>query len=95
MTIMESIPEPSTPTKQTELSRDLRLKAITLHEIGWRYQAIAKHLNITIRQVQYACATRPTPQKRQCGRKPSLDNESSQILVNFVTASQEGVIVWV
>ena len=86
---MESNALPSTPTKQTEVSRDTRLKIQVLRDIGWKYSAIANQLKITIRQVQYACNTRPTPQKQLCGRKPTLDAESRQLLVSFVCASSE------
>ena len=61
--------EPSTPKRQTELTRDSRLKALTLRDIGWKYQAIASHLQCSIRQVQYACTHRPTPQKHLSGRR--------------------------
>jgi len=82
--------EPSTtPQKQKDLSRDLRLKVQTLREIGWTYSKIAEHLKITPRQVQYACSMRPTPQKKRCGRKAIIDAESLQMLVEFVCASTE------
>lgn len=59
---------PATPKKQSDLTRDQRLQAITLRDIGWKYKQIAKHLDITIRQVQYACTIgRPTPQKARSG----------------------------
>ncbi len=80
---------PTTPTKQSDLPRDLRLQAQTLKGIGWKYAKIAGHLKITLRQVQYACSHRPTPQKRLCERKPTIDAESLQILIEFVCASQE------
>jgi len=84
-----SMKPPITPTKQSDLPRDLRLQVQTLRDIGWKYSKIAEHLKITIRQVQYASTHRPTPQKRQCGRKSTIDAESLQILIDFVCASQE------
>ena len=80
---------PTTPTKQKELSRDLRLKAQTLKTIGWKYSKIADFLKITLRQAQYACFVRPTPQKTLCGRKTTLDADSRQFLIEFVCASRE------
>ena len=80
---------PKTPTKQSDLSRDLRLQARTLKEIGWKYAKIAEFLKITLHQVQYACSHRPTPQKRRCGRKSTIDAVSRQFLVEFVCASAE------
>jgi len=84
-----SMKPPTTPTKQSDLPRDLRLQVQTLRDIGWKYSKIAEHLKITIRQVQYASTHRPTSQKRQCGRKSTIDAESLQILIDFVCASQE------
>jgi len=82
--------EPSTtPQKQKNLSRDSRLKVQTLREIGWTYFKIAEHLKITLRQVQYACSMRLTPQKKRCERKAIIDAESLQMLVEFVCASTE------
>ena len=80
---------PTTPTKQSDLPRDLRLQVHTLKDLGWKYSKIAEYLKITIRQVQYASTHRPTPLKHQCGRKSTIDAESLQILVDFVCASQE------
>ena len=80
---------PKTPFKQIEISRDLRLQAQTLKEIGWKYAKIAEFLKITIRQVQYACSHRPTPQKIRSGRNATIDDNSRQILVEFVCASRE------
>ena len=81
--------QPTTPTHQTELSRDIRLQAQTLRDIGWKYSSIAEFLKISLRQVQYACTHRPTPQKLLCGRKTTIDAASRQILVDFVCASRE------
>lgn len=44
---------------------------------------------VTLRQVQYACSTRLTPQKHRCGARSAIDAESLKILVNFVCASSE------
>ena len=81
-------PPPKTPHRQKETSRDLRIKAQTLRDLEWSYAAIAKKLNITIRQVQRAVTHRPTPQKHKTGRKPKIDDFSLQILTEFVCASK-------
>lgn len=80
---------PKTPTKQSDLFRELRLQARTLREIGWKYFKIAEFLKITLHQVQYACPHRLTPQKLRCGRKPTIDALSRQFLVEFVCTSAE------
>lgn len=83
------IQRPTTPTKQSDLSRDMRLQAQTLRSIRWKYSAIADFLKITLHQVQYACSHRATPQKIRCGRKSTIDDISQQFLVEFVCASAE------
>ena len=80
---------PTTPTKQIELTRDVRLKVQTLRSIGWKYSKIAEFLDVSLRQVQYACSNRPTPQKAITGRKSKLDAVSLEILIDFVCASKE------
>jgi hypothetical protein len=82
-------PLPSTPTKQTKLTQDQRLKAETLRDIGWKYQQIADYLHCTLRQVQYACNSWLTPQKRQCGRKYMLDVLSREYIAWCVCQSPE------
>ena len=84
------MPPPSTPKKQSDLTRDQRIQVTTLREIGWSYEQIAKHLGITIRQVQYSCtAGRPTPQKKNCGPRSIISDDARQMLINFVCASAE------
>ena len=80
---------PKTPTKQSDLSRDMRLQVQTLRAIGWKYSTIAEFLKVTLNQVQYACSHRPTPQKLRCGRKSTIDAISRQFLVEFVCASKK------
>ena len=81
-------PPPKTPHRQKELDRDLRLKAQTLRDLDWTYTAISKKLGIIIRQVQYTCTHRPTPQKHTRGRKLKINDFSLQILIQFVCASK-------
>ena len=82
--------EPATPKKQSDLTRDERIQACTLRDVSWKYAQIAQHLNITLRQVQYACTVgRPTPQKHRCGIKSALDDTSRQELIDFVCASAQ------
>ena len=86
---MESpLDTPATPKKQSDLTHDQRLQAIALRDIGWKYEQIAKHLDITIRQVQYACTIGwPTPQKARSGPKNVITDETRQMLIDFVCAS--------
>ena len=74
--------------KATELSRDQRRDIQLLRSIGWKYDAICKHLEFrpTKHQVRKACSSRPTPTKR-VGRPPVLTQAQIEELVEFVYAS--------
>lgn len=82
---------PQTPTrrpKQADLSRDERIRVLTLRGLQWTYQAIADYLHITIRQVQTACtAEHPTPGKRT-GRPTMLNPQQIEELVRYVCSSR-------
>ena len=82
-------PAPVIPIKQKEFSRDTHLQIPTLKDVaGWSYSRIANELRITARQFEYACTTdRLTPQKKRCGRKPFIDAQSQEVLVEYVCAS--------
>ena len=77
---------PATP-KKTRLTRDDRLRIRTLREVGWSYQDIVSKYGFTYSGVQYACTHPLTPSKR-AGRPPQMNQEQSDALVAFVTASQ-------
>ena len=79
---------PSTP-KHRELTREQRLQVHTLANIDWIPRRIAKHLDITPRQVQYARSHRFTPQKHRCGPKPMLNAPSRAALVRYIRTSKE------
>ncbi|KAF2456718.1 hypothetical protein BDY21DRAFT_269409, partial [Lineolata rhizophorae] len=81
--------EPQTPRRhRPNLTRDQRLQCLTLRSIGWTYEAIARHLNISQHQVQWACHTdHPTPRKRR-GRPPVLSEAQVDQLEAFIRASR-------
>jgi hypothetical protein len=60
-----STPPPAPPPPTTShTTRDQRLQAQTLHNIGLSYAQIRAHLGLTFRQISYAIRHRLTPQKR-------------------------------
>jgi hypothetical protein len=63
---------PPPPVYQT--TRDQRLQAQTLHDIGLPYARIRDHLGLSIRQIRYAIRHRLTPQKSP-GRPSVLTQE--------------------
>ena len=82
-------PLPQTPPQRRELTRDERIQVRTLVDLGLKYGAIAKHLGISVNQVQYANTHRPTPQKRKRGRHDLITSSQQAFLVDFVTASKD------
>ena len=83
-----SVPTPKTPRKET--SRDTRLKIQTLYfDAGWSWDDICLQLDVTPRQIQYALATRLTPQKHRTGRHPFLDTPKRKRLIEWVTSSRD------
>ena len=82
---------PSTPSRRSkhpDLTRDERIQCLTLRSIGWSYEAIARHLGVTQRQVQTASSTdHPTPKKRK-GRCPLLSEAQADELEVFICYSR-------
>jgi transposase len=80
---------PQTPRRK-RLSRDDRIRILTLRAIPWTYQQIAKHLGCTEGAVQYTCAKHQvTPQHRKAGRPPKLSKEEVDRIEEFVTQSKK------
>lgn len=77
---------PSTPP-HFQLTRDGRLQILILRSLNMKYKDIAKHLGVSIRQVQLACqAGHPTPSKRS-GRPLAMKEEEIDYLIGFITSS--------
>lgn len=80
--------EPATPPRQ-QLTRDQIIQIHALRSIGHTYEAIASHLSITVRSVQYACQREhPTPIKRP-GRPSQLNDTQIGELLQYVTYSKQ------
>jgi transposase len=80
--------EPQRPKRHTYTTRDQRLQAITLDRTGMTARQIARELNITRRQVQYAKDHPPTPEKRS-GRPSVLTSEEVDEIEAWVCSSKE------
>jgi transposase len=87
---------PRTPTRDSpvdqeslrhQLSRSQRIRVHTLRDINWTYEQIAKQLDITQRQVQWAVNHPQTPSKRS-GRPPALTDAQTKELVDLITSSR-------
>jgi hypothetical protein len=81
--------EPRTPTRK-RLSRDERIRILTLRDIRRKYKDIAKQLGHTERAVQYTCEKhQSTPQHRKAGRPPKLNKEEVDRLEEYVLQSKK------
>ncbi|RMD45024.1 hypothetical protein DV735_g37, partial [Chaetothyriales sp. CBS 134920] len=76
--LMES-PPPEKPALR-RLNRDQRRDILLMRSLGYTYEKIAAHLNVTCRAVQYTCIKKdPTPQHRRAGRRrKTAEKEASK-----------------
>jgi hypothetical protein len=82
----EASPTPPTaPPPVHQTTRDQRLQAQTLHDIGLPYVRIRDHLGLIIRQIRYAIRHRLTPQKSS-GRPSILTQEEVAEIIDWVCA---------
>lgn len=91
------IPEASSPRQQAaeqrgnnsiRLSRDDRIRVLTLREAGFTYQQIADQLQITHRQVQYTCQSQQTTSRKAPGQPPKLSEEDIDNFITFISSSK-------
>jgi transposase len=81
-------PPPTPPRKR--LSRDDRLRILTLREVGWKMKDISKQLGCTERAVRYTCKeARMTPQHKRAGRPPKLNADEIDRLEEFMLSSKK------
>jgi hypothetical protein len=66
-------PPPSAPSR-TNSTRDQRLQAQTLHDVGFTCSQISNQLSLSLRQVRYTLSHRITP-KKHSGRPSLLTQE--------------------
>ena len=79
-------PEPTTPPRR-RLTRDQRRDVQLLRQIGWKYDAIATHLSISVNAVRYALTKDPTPQHFKAGRPAKLSNTQVDDLIAWISSS--------
>ncbi len=82
---------PTTPqrrTKQSDLSRDDRIRIQTLRSIGWTYAAITTELDCTQRQIQHAYSTTQVTPKKRKERNSTLSDAQIDELVEYVIHSR-------
>lgn len=75
------------PNRARQLTRDERLRCRHYYELGLTHEQIHQKTNYSIRQIQRACATRATPQKRS-GRPVILTQAQVEEVIEFVSASK-------
>ncbi|RMZ91749.1 hypothetical protein DV736_g995, partial [Chaetothyriales sp. CBS 134916] len=61
------------------LNRDQRRDILLMRSLGYTYEKIAAHLNVTCRAVQYTCIKNdPTPQHKRAGRRRKLASKEGE-----------------
>lgn len=89
---MATTPEPSDPSeppeKSAQLSRDERLRVLTLRDAGFTYNQIAQQLHITHRQVQYTCQSHRATPKKPHGQPPKLTEQDVDRIIEWISSSK-------
>ncbi|KAI1000059.1 hypothetical protein K3495_g8138 [Podosphaera aphanis] len=80
----------STRPRRKSLTRDQRVAVQTLRRYGLSLQAIANQLQISLRQVQYACQRSYVSDTRSPGRPPVLSSDQTDELVEYIRSSEDG-----
>ncbi|EED12565.1 conserved hypothetical protein [Talaromyces stipitatus ATCC 10500] len=89
MSTNESTNEPASPKQySTRLTRDDRIRVQTLREAGFTYEQIAKQLNITQNQVQYACQSSQVTPKKARGAPPKLSEAQMDEIIESIFSSK-------
>ncbi|PGH11547.1 hypothetical protein AJ79_04805 [Helicocarpus griseus UAMH5409] len=85
----------STPLVQNQaqrgrrLNREERKNILILRRMGYTYQAIAEHLRVSHRAVQYTCEANTCDPKRRPGRNSKLSSKQVDEVEAFLAASKE------
>lgn len=80
-------PPPPTASISNYTTRDQRIQAQTLRNIGFTYEQIHQQLGLTLHQVAYAVNHRVTPQKRK-GRPSVLTQEEVNQIIIWICESK-------
>ena len=87
---------PSMPSRRKQLTRDQRIKIISLHNYGVNQVSIARELQVTRSQVRYTLSKKdfPSPSKRS-GRPLVMTEDQIDELEGFcVNISVLRVAIW-
>lgn len=77
---------PTTPTRK-HLSRDERIKILTLRDEGSSYIRIARKIGCTERQVQYVCSTNKATPRKGRGRHQKLSEDRLTGVIDWIRAT--------
>ncbi|EQL31793.1 hypothetical protein BDFG_05854 [Blastomyces dermatitidis ATCC 26199] len=78
-----------TQTHRRRLNREERKDILILRRLGYTYQAIAEHLHVSHRAVQYTCESNTCDPKKRPGRNSRLSSKQVDDIEAFLTASKE------
>lgn len=78
-----------TQTHRRRLNREERKDILVLRRLGYTYQAIAEHLHVSHRAVQYTCESNTCDPKKRPGRNSKLSTKQVDDIEAFLAASKE------
>ncbi|OAX79384.1 hypothetical protein ACJ72_06297, partial [Emergomyces africanus] len=76
-------------THRRRLNREERKDILILRRLGYTYQAIAEHLHVSHRAVQYTCESNTCDPKKRPGRNSKLSTKQVDDIEAFLAASRE------
>ncbi|EED13759.1 annexin ANXC4 [Talaromyces stipitatus ATCC 10500] len=96
---MATTPEPDLPStslataseanhNSTRLTRDDRIRVLTLRDAGLTYSQISSQLQISYRQVQYTCQSQQTTPKKARGQIPKLSETDVDKIIEWISSSK-------
>ncbi|OJD21912.1 hypothetical protein ACJ73_06749 [Blastomyces percursus] len=78
-----------TQTRRRRLNREERKDILILRRLGYTYQAIAEHLHVSHRAVQYTCESNTCDPKKRPGRNSRLSSKQVDDIEAFLNSSKE------
>lgn len=88
---MATTPPSTPPGYSGRLDRDMRLRILTLRDVGFTYQQIVDHLGgITYRQVQYTCQAQTATPRKARGQPSKVTSEQVDEVIKLMNSSKGG-----
>lgn len=80
------LPEPR--KRSSRLTRDDRLRILTLRDAGFTYEQIVQQLHFSHHQVQYTCQSGQATPKKAPGNPPKLSEAQVDDIIKYISSSE-------